>query len=48
MAASDSVFLIEYQITCCYKKITLLLKYNVNANISKAAFHENMKIPRNY
>ena len=40
MAASDcSVFLIKYQITCCYKKIALLLKYNGDANINKATFH---------
>ena len=40
MAASDySMFLIEYQITCCDKKIAPLLKYNDNANINKATFH---------
>ena len=47
VAASDcivffsnySVFLIEYQITCCYRKIALLLKQDDNANINKATFH---------
>ena len=48
MATSDcSVFLIEYQIMCCYKKIALL-KYNDKANINKATFHYNMNIPGNY
>ena len=34
-----SVFLIEYEITCCYKKIALLLKYSDNVNINKVTFH---------
>ena len=33
-----SVFLIKYQITRCYRKIYLLLKYNDNANSNKATF----------
>ena len=33
-----SVLLIEYQTTCCYRKIALLLKYD-NVNINKATFH---------
>ena len=33
------VFLIKYQITCCYRKIAFLLKYHGNPNIKKATFH---------
>ena len=33
------VFLIKYQITCCYRKIAFLLKYYDNPNINKATFH---------
>ena len=40
VAASDChLFLIEYQIICCYKKIALLLNYDDNANNNKATFH---------
>ena len=39
------VILIECQITCSYWKIALLLKYDDNANINKATFYEDIKIP---
>ena len=42
------VFLTEYQIACCYRKVVLCLKDDDNPNIKKAIFHKNMKIPLNY